>query len=501
MSISSRTRTAQDQPSQAIVWIWLPDANEPVPAGRVDQVGESLVFRYGERYLQRDNRIAMYEPELPLRSGEHVPDGRVHGCLLDAGRDSWGQRVIIHRRSGRGVQDTSDLRPLTYLVAAGSDRIGALDFQASATEYVPRQAERASLDELVEAAQRVQDGLPLTPELAEALLRGTSIGGARPKALLDDGERRLIAKFSSTTDTFPVVQGEFVAMRLAELAGLGVAHVDLTESMGKKILLVERFDRPPGGRRRLMVSALTVLGLGENGGRYASYADLARIIRERFTNPDATLRELFSRITFNILTSNTDDHARNQAAFWDGRELTLTPAYDICPYPRSGETEHRTGHGHRRGRLALQPGRGLRRARRDLSPQQRRGPSHRREPAIRHRSTLERRVRRGAAHSSTARRLLGQAVPEPLRATGLSHAHSPSRLTFPSLTARHPGNGSGSVISSVLLRAPDFFLASFRPHRRTGRERSARPGPTAVSRPTGDVSPAVGCPAPRRLDD
>ena len=339
MSTSSHSRAGPKQPVEAIVWVWLPDETEPVPAGRVDQVGESLVFRYGERYLKRENRIALYEPELPLRSGEHVPQGCIHGCLLDAGPDSWGQRVIVHRRFGQDVRDTSDLRPLTYLTAAGSDRIGALDFQASATEYVPRKAESASLDELVEAAQRVQDGVQLTPALAEALLRGTSIGGARPKALLDDGESGLIAKFSSTTDTFPVVQGEFIAMRLAKLAGLEVANVELTESMGTYILLVERFDRPPGGGRRMMVSALTVLGLGENGGRYASYADLARVIRERFTTPDATLRELFSRIIFNILTSNTDDHARNQAAFWDGKQLTLTPGYDICPSPRSGEAE------------------------------------------------------------------------------------------------------------------------------------------------------------------
>lgn len=339
MSTSRRRGLIQEQPTQAIVWVWLPDATEPVPAGRVDQVGESLIFRYGERYLERENRIALYEPELPLRSGEHVPQGRIHGCLLDAGPDSWGQRVILHRRFGQGGRDTSDLRPLTYLLATGSDRIGALDFQVSPTEYVARKSQSASLDELSEAAQHVQDGAPLTPALAEALLRGTSIGGARPKALLDDGESRLIAKFGSTTDSYPVVQGEFVAMRLAHLAGLYVADVRLTESMGKPILLVERFDRPSGGRRRLVVSALTVLGLDENGGRYASYADLARIIRERFTSPDATLRELFSRIIFNILASNTDDHARNQAAFWDGRQLTLTPAYDICPYPRSGETE------------------------------------------------------------------------------------------------------------------------------------------------------------------
>ncbi len=336
MSTSKVILAMQKQPTEAFVWVWLPDATEPVPAGRVDEVGASLVFRYGKRYLERENRIALYEPELPLRAGEHVPEGRIHGCLLDAGPDSWGQRVILHRRFGQGVRDTSDLRPLTYLMAAGSDRIGALDFQASPTEYVPRTPQSASLDELSEAAQRMQDGVPLTPPLAEALLRGTSIGGARPKALLDDGERHLIAKFGSTTDAYPVVQGEFVAMRLAKLAGLDVADVKLTESMGKPILLVERFDRLAGGRRRLMVSALTVLGLGENGGRYASYADLAHIIRERFARPDATLRELFSRITFNILTSNTDDHARNQAAFWDGTQLTLTPAYDICPSPRSG---------------------------------------------------------------------------------------------------------------------------------------------------------------------
>jgi serine/threonine-protein kinase HipA len=329
--------TIQGQPETGFVWIWLPDATEPVVAGRVDQVGESLVFRYGRTYLERDDRISIYEPELPLVAGEQLPQvGTIHGCIADAGPDSWGQRVILHRRLGHGTHDTTDLRQLTYLMAAGSDRIGALDFQTSATEYVARKAEAAPLEQLVNAAQHVEEGVPLPPALSEALLRGTSIGGARPKALLDDDDRRLIAKFSSTADTFPMVQGEFVAMSLARLAGLNVAKVEMTEALGKQIMLVERFDRLPGGRRRAMVSALTVLGLDEAGGRYASYADLARIIRARFTNPDATLRELFGRITFNILTSNTDDHARNQAAFWDGKWLRLTPAYDICPYPRSG---------------------------------------------------------------------------------------------------------------------------------------------------------------------
>jgi len=110
-----------------------------------------------------------------------------------------------------------------------------------------------------------------------------------------------------------------------------------SHALGKDVLLVDRFDRTPGtGLRHAIVSALTILELDEMLGRYASYADLAQIVRERFTRPRPTLHELFARITFNVLVGNTDDHARNHAAFWDGRMLSLAPAYDICPQGRAG---------------------------------------------------------------------------------------------------------------------------------------------------------------------
>ncbi len=323
----------------AFVWIWLPGAQEPVVAGRLDKRADQVIFGYGTSYLGRPGAIAIHEPELPLRAGViEPPDGyTVAGCILDAGPDAWGRRVILNRLLGPGKPDTGVLSDLTYLLESSSNRIGALDFQRSATEYEPRGTETASLDDLARAAELIQAGEPVPQELEAALTAGSSVGGARPKVLLSDAGTALIAKFSALNDEYPIVRGEFVAMRLAHLCGLHVAAVRRTTANGKDVLLVERFDRVPGTRRRrAVVSALTLLGIPEIAPREASYARLAELIRERFRDPQATLRELFGRIIFNVLSGNTDDHARNHAAFWDGHELELTPAYDICAYVRGG---------------------------------------------------------------------------------------------------------------------------------------------------------------------
>jgi serine/threonine-protein kinase HipA len=155
--------------------------------------------------------------------------------------------------------------------------------------------------------------------------------------LIEDAQQQLIAKFPSVSDLWQVVQYEFVAMTLAARAGLDAAPVRLRSALGRAVLLVDRFDRTPGQlMRRSMVSALTILELDEMAARWASYSDLAQALRHRAAEPEAMLRELFSRITFNILVGNTDDHARNHSAFWDGENLRLTPAYDISPMLRTG---------------------------------------------------------------------------------------------------------------------------------------------------------------------
>lgn len=335
--------TGKQAPTEAYVWTWLPGKIYPVVVGRLSAAESGYPFNYGRSYLERDDAIPLYLPELPLQPGllPLLPGLSIPGCLRDASPDAWGRRVIINRLLGEGNPhtDTTVLDELTYMLSSGSDRVGAVDFQASPDEYVPRLSEQASLEQLIEAADLVEKGRALPPGLAQAMLHGTSLGGARPKALIEDRDRKYVAKFSSSSDLYAVIKAEFVAMRIGARIGLDVARVKRVTAGGKDVLLVERFDRqqaPGGWQRKGVVSALTLLELDEMMARYASYEHLAEIIRHRFAAPQNTLREMFGRLVFNVLCGNTDDHARNHAAFWDGNHLALTPAYDICPQARTG---------------------------------------------------------------------------------------------------------------------------------------------------------------------
>lgn len=333
--------TSDGDRAEVFVWTWLPGRTTPVVAGRLLPRGDRVDFVYGRAYLDRPDAVSLFGPELPLRPGPLAPRAGLDlaGCLRDALPDAWGRRVLIDRLTGRrGVAARDvELDEWTIMLSSSSNRVGALDFQEGPDRWVPRDPDGGTLRDLEEAAQRVARGEPLPEGLALALFHGSSIGGARPKAVLRDGGRQWIAKFSSSQDTYEVVKAEFLAMRLAERVGLEVAPVARTAVNGRDVLLVERFDRrwtDGGWSRNAVVSALTVLGEHELSAHHASYTDLAERIRALFTSPEATLRELFGRLVFNVLVGNTDDHARNHAAFWEGERLTLTPAYDVCPQAR-----------------------------------------------------------------------------------------------------------------------------------------------------------------------
>lgn len=344
--------STSDTRRRAYVWIWLPGQLDPVLAGAVEPVRDAgsrsgsgaqtgvYRFAYSTTYLERADAISLFTPELPLGYGwQRPPVGMaMAGCLRDASPDAWGQRVIIDRLTGkRGAESqTVVLDDLTYLLESGSNRIGALDFQLSASEYVPRETS-ATLDVLHSAAQALEDGT-LTAELAAALVDGTAVGGARPKVLVDGSTgRQYIAKLSLSTDTYPVVKAEAACMELARRVGICVPDTSLVTSLGRDVLLVERFDRPADGTRRMLVSALTMLGFSDFlGARWSSYPEFLDVLNQHTRSGEHAGPALLERIIFNILIGNTDDHARNHAAFWDGRHLELAPAYDLCPQPRGG---------------------------------------------------------------------------------------------------------------------------------------------------------------------
>jgi serine/threonine-protein kinase HipA len=320
----------------AFVWIWLPGKTEPIVAGRITKENQLTVFNYGKSYLENPEAIALSPFELPLRSGNVFPEGMntIHSCLRDAAPDAWGRRVIEYQYSHLNPGE------LDYMLLSGSDRIGALDFQVSSSEYCARESKRATLEDLLQVTSCVAQNQPIPPELEYALLRGTSVGGARPKALIQDDKKYFIAKFSLNTDIFNIIKAEYVGMRLAKCVGINVPEVTLRDTLGKDILLIERFDRDrlrSKTVRHLMLSGLSLLKLNELEARYASYCDLASCIRQNFKNPTDELRELYKRLIFNVLIGNTDDHARNHSAFWDGETLCLTPAYDLCPQARIGQ--------------------------------------------------------------------------------------------------------------------------------------------------------------------
>jgi len=329
------------------VWKWLPGALQPVVVGqlRIDRNGRQK-FVYGRSYLGRTEAEPIYARELPLKSGPQDPVGglELFSCLRDGAPDAWGRRVIHARLSGRG-DAVPEIDEMTYLLESGSDRVGALDFQKSATDYRSRDHDAASLDELQNAAELVHRGIPIPPDLADALQHGTTLGGARPKATINTDGSKYVAKFSLSTDTFDLVRAEYLAMTLASRVGLDVAPVELTQANGRDVLLVRRFDRErlgTGWTRRSMVSGLTVLGLDERWAWEASYPGLVDRLREDSVSFRKSATELFGRMVFNVLIGNTDDHARNHAFFLtDGVGLSLTPAYDICAFSRAGgEASH-----------------------------------------------------------------------------------------------------------------------------------------------------------------
>lgn len=347
-----RTSDVQD----CYVYIQLPDSLDVVTCGRFVQQDGVGRFVYGKSYLANPRAVELEKFELPLRPGtfETARLGGIFGSMRDSSPDAWGRRVI-ERQLGR-----ADLTEVEFLLLSPEDRAGALSFGESSKPPAPvHQFNKVlRLDLLLAEAGRIEQGLPPS-QVSELIQPGSSMGGARPKNVVEDEEGLWVAKFPSRTDRWNNAAVEGGMLRLASECGLRAAFGKVTHVAGQAVLLVRRFDRIRAEKsylRHRMVSALTVLRSDEDPQERSkwSYLLLADELKRWVRDPDEDLRELFSRMVFNALISNVDDHPRNHALIATGSGWSLSPAYDLTPMPQVSTERD----------LAMEVGRAHRRANR-----------------------------------------------------------------------------------------------------------------------------------------
>ena len=322
-------------------------------------------FTYGLRYLARSEAFEVDPRALSLRDRGAVrgaalfplPGLDEFGGIRDAAPDAWGRRVI----EAKLRVPANSLDEFTYLLEAGSDRVGALDVRESieAGPGTPAGA-LTSLPYLLQAAAAVEAGEEIPANLLPYLGGAPSAGGARPKASVRDEQGILwLAKFPSKGDVYDMAVVEGATLELARRAGMTVPPIRLHRVLGDSLLLIRRFDRywaapgqipDPGARahdtppmrgwvegRIPQVSGLTLVGRNEQESISTGYKDLAASIREcvHTSHIARDCEELFTRMVFNIFVTNDDDHLRNHAFLYDAAlgGWRLSPLYDVVPRP------------------------------------------------------------------------------------------------------------------------------------------------------------------------
>lgn len=311
---------------------------------------ETASFVYATAYLARPDAYAL-DPDLPLTTGsQHTPPGRAtFGAFADTAPDRWGRTLVLRAERARARAASSTprtLREIDYLLGVRDDlRQGAIRFKhagaqradpflATGDTGIPHLAE---LPELLALAASAEDDAATYDELRRLVRAGSSLGGARPKAhVIDAAGRVAIAKFpSNDRDTWNVVAWEKTAVDLAAAAGIAVPVSSLLDVGGRSVLVLDRFDRAPDSRRIGYASAMTMLRARD--GETRSYLELAEVLEESSAAPTRELEQLWRRMAFNVLISNTDDHLRNHGFLHDrDSHWTLAPAFDLNPEPGAG---------------------------------------------------------------------------------------------------------------------------------------------------------------------
>ena len=351
---------------KATVYIYLADG--PVPAGLLavncDGRYTTSEFVYGDLYLERPDAVPVDPVQLPLpvagRSDviQTPADFSVFNGIRDASPDKWGRYLLDKKYPALGLDE------FDYIAAAGHDRVGALAFGESphsgvgiwdTQNFVDRKPRYLDVAQIQRAIDSVED--PNDPDFQRFLEYGPSLGGARPKATVQWDGRLCLAKFSLSNDSYNVCQAEYATMLLAERCGIDIPRVYLTNVFERRVFIVERFDRQAVGvdglRRTPFHSSLTMTGSHESDYMRHSYFDIVTAISRFSSQPGKDREELFRRLAFNVFCNNNDDHMRNHGFLYVGDGAwNLSKAYDIVPFPQSGEVYHQALHFGESGREA-----------------------------------------------------------------------------------------------------------------------------------------------------
>jgi len=305
---------------------------------------ERASFEYDKEWLRHPESFAL-EPALKLTDGSfHTNDGiSLFGAIGDSAPDRWG-RILMRRgeiaRAKKEERASKTLFEIDYLLGVSDEaRQGALRFSLKDNKSLflaPKNHQAIPpivyLPKLLSATEHFIQDNESSEDLRLLLAPGSSLGGARPKASIIDKDGSLaIAKFPRKDDEFNIVIWEAIALALAQKAGINTPFWRLENIQNKPVLIIKRFDRN-GENRIPFLSALSMLGAKDN--EQHSYLEIAYAIQQNGASPDLDLSELWRRIVFSIMISNTDDHLRNHAFIYEHlKGWRLSPVYDINPTP------------------------------------------------------------------------------------------------------------------------------------------------------------------------
>ncbi len=308
-----------------------------VVAGKIQHVQERggvdrFYFVYGRSYLNSENAFSIDPRQLPLSDKTFV-FSELPLAFQDNGPDDFGRFIYSRLNKGRPTS------PLDYHLFNGSYGIGCLLFSNDKT-ITGRPASAppiSSLETLLNAVRNLEQQKPIAPDIEPMLNPASSLGGARPKALVVDENNALwIAKFNRPNDIFNIAIAEYASMKTAESLGINVAEHNLISINDEHVFLSKRFDRIDR-RRCHFLSAYTFMGANEARAddrmEVFSYPALAHMLKRISSSPNEDRKELFKRMIFNLIVGNRDDHLKNHGFIKDAHTplYRLSPAYDVVP--------------------------------------------------------------------------------------------------------------------------------------------------------------------------